>query len=161
MSGNNYLDHVVKMTRGASESLFRNVRAMPEDRQVWKPLDEGRSAIDIVKECTMSPLWFAPILQNRAMPEFSEEDQQKGQQLMDSWKTIDDCEAASKENSEMLYGVIKDFPHEELDKSVRLPFGEGFDATMAEIASFQYWNLVYHWGQLSYIQTLYGDRDMH
>ena len=159
---NNYLEHVVKLTRGATEALFRNARAMPEDKFTWQPLDEGRSAMDLVKECTMSPLWFGKILNAQTMPEFTEEEQQQGKAMQDSWVTIDDCERASNEHSQMLYDAIEKFPVEALEKSIHLPFGkEGFDATMAEIAMFQYWNLVYHWGQLSYIQTLYGDRDMH
>ena len=162
MSENNYLEHVVKMTKGATEAIFAAARKMPEDKVTWKPLDEGRSALEQLRECAMSPNWFAPILAHKAMPEFKEEDMAKAQQLQASWNSIDDCEKACKEHSENLYQIIRDFPESELSKVIHLPFGSegGFDASLAEVAMFQYWNLTYHWGQINYIQTLYGDKNM-
>jgi hypothetical protein len=37
----------------------------------------------------------------------------------------------------------------------------GAKMTFAELLFLNYWNLVYHQGQIAYIQTLYGDREMH
>ena len=45
-----------------------------------------------------------------------------------------------------------------------LPFGPGGSMqtfTVAELTEYPRWNANYHQGQIGYIQTLYGDRDMH
>jgi len=159
---NVYVEQVVKLTKNATEAIFDSARRMPEDKLNWKPLDEGRSALEQLREVAMSPVWFGPILEKQSMPEFSEEEQAQGQKLMESWNSIDDCYQACKANSQTLYEVILKTSESDFDKSIYLPFGgdKGINATVAEIAMFQYWNLTYHWGQINYIQTMYGDKEM-
>jgi len=77
------------------------------------------------------------------------------------WKTIDDCERVCKENSEKLYEVIRSVSEADFEISVHLPFGGGMDRSLADVMMFHYWNIVYHVGQINFIQTLYGDKEMH
>ncbi|HEY5596908.1 MAG TPA: hypothetical protein VIL47_06555 [Candidatus Bipolaricaulota bacterium] len=157
-----YQDQVIRMTKSAAEGLFRAARAMPPDKLTWKVLDKGRSALDLLRECAQSPSWFAPMLKHQAPPpEFTKDDMAAAQQQREQWKSATDCEKACKDSSETLYAVIKSFPDKDLAKEIKLPWGENFIASMADIAMFQYWNLVYHLGQVNFIQTLYGDKDMH
>lgn len=157
-----YQEQVIRMTKSATEGLFRAARAMPADKLTWKVLDQGRSALDLLKECAQSPAWFGSILKNQSPPpDFTEADMAAAQKQRDQWKTLADCEKACKASSESLYAVIKGFPDKDLSKEIKLPWGENFTASMADIAMFQYWNLVYHLGQINFIQTLYGDKEMH
>ena len=150
------------MTKSAAESLFRAARAMPPDKLTWKVLDQGRSALDLLRECAQSPQWFGSMLKHQApTPEFTKTDMAASQKQREQWKSATDCEKACKDSSESLYAVIKSFPDKDLAKEIKLPWGENFIASMADIAMFQYWNLVYHLGQINFIQTLYGDKEMH
>jgi hypothetical protein len=32
--------------------------------------------------------------------------------------------------------------------------------TFEDCIAYIYWNTAYHWGQLMYVQTMYGDKEM-
>ncbi len=156
-----YADQVIRMTKSATEHLFRTARPMPPDKLTWKVQDQGRSALDQIQECAQSSLWFAPMLVNQRAPEFTEEGMAAAAKQRAAWTTLDACEKACKEHNKALFQAVRDFPEADWNKEIKLPFGENFVASMADIALFHYWNLVYHTGQIGFIQTLYGDRDMH
>lgn len=156
-----YSDQVIRMTQSATEHLFRTARTMPQDKFAWKVLDTGRSALDLLQECAQSPLWFAPMLEHQSAPaSFSEADAEAARKQRTAWKTLDACEKVCKEHSKALHQAVRNFPEADWKKEIKLPFGENFVASMADIALFQYWNLVYHTGQINFIQTLYGDMEM-
>ena len=156
-----YQDQVIRATSKSVEDLFRNARAMPEDKIEWKPLDKGRSVLDQLQECAQAPIWYVSMLESRKAPEFDEDTRKKAGEERQQWKTIDECEKVCGENSERLAELIDTFPDEDLEIMITLPFGDGMVVSMADVMMFQYWNNVYHIGQLSYIQTLYGDMEMH
>ncbi len=56
---------------------------------------------------------------------------------------------------------MKDFPDEKFDDKFTLPFDGGQVITMKENMAYPMWNFTYHQGQIAYIQTLYGDRNMY
>ena len=43
----------VKLNREAAQTLIRNVRAMPEDKVTWQPLDKGRTTLSQLQECAI------------------------------------------------------------------------------------------------------------
>jgi hypothetical protein len=49
------------------------------------------------------------------------------------------------------------FPEAEMNDEITLPWGT---YTLAAVMGFPAWNLNYHFGQINYIQTLYGDFSM-
>jgi hypothetical protein len=52
-------------------------------------------------------------------------------------------------------------PDERLAETKWLPFNGGRDHTYLEMLEYPRWNATYHLGQVAYIQTLYGDREIH
>lgn len=156
-----YQDSAIEMTRQAIDDLFRVTRAMPADKLEWKPLEAGRSALEQLQECAQAPSWFAPLLVNKVFPDFDPEQMKKAREASSQWKTIDECERVCRENSEKLFDVIRDFPDADLPVTIHLPFGGGMDRSLRQVILFHHWNLVYHLGQINYIQTLYGDMEMH
>lgn len=156
-----YQERVIQMTQNATDAIFNAARAMPEDKLNWSVLDAGRSALDLLQECSQSPIWFGSILKTRSTPEFSEQAWEEGNQQRQQRQTIAACEQACHGFSSELYRIIQEFPDAELESEIHLPFGKGFKASFAEICMYQYWNLTYHWGQINFIQTLYGDQEMH
>jgi hypothetical protein len=49
----------------------------------------------------------------------------------------------------------------DLDVEHPLPWNADAKMTTADMMFFPYWNLVYHVGQINYIQLLLGDTEMH
>jgi len=155
-----FKEELIQMTDKAGQEFLLNVRAMPPDKLTWKPLDTGRSALDLLQEVAQSASYVIPILETRQVPDFNAEMFTGLMAERQTWDTIEKCESVMKANHARLFEIIRDFPDEDLQQTVHLPFAGGFDQTMAEIMSYQYWNLSYHLGQVCYIQTLYGDMEM-
>ncbi len=152
-------DFLIRLTREQLEALFRNARALPEDRLDWRPMDQGRSALDQVRECAAIPRLLTRVLRERAFNVGSEE----MEALRAEWATwsLDEAERIGREETETFLEVLASMSEEELQKRIPVPFFGGVERTLAEIASTHVWNLIYHIGQIAYIQTLLGDREMH
>lgn len=152
-----FRDSIIEMTKYATNALFRTARAVPDDKLEWKPLDEGRSVKEQLQECAYTPLYFMGLI---SPPKDDATDNAQGEAATAEtpW-SIDVCEAECHANSERLYKLISTLTDEQLQEMVELPWSE--KASKAQVAGLQYWNLVYHQGQISYIQTLYGDVEFH
>lgn len=153
------IDVIVTDTRKAAETLAANLSAMPDDRQDWRPLDAGRSALDQVQECAVINDFCAAILRDRKTPEGWSYDSYKAEcaKLDTPAKAVQ----ALGEATERLAAAITAFPSDALEIEVKLPFGDDFRASFLRVILMPYYNMVYHTGQIAYIQTLYGDTQMH
>lgn len=147
----------IAMTQKMVDDFFVAARAVPQDKLEWKPLDMGRSVLSLAQECAFSPTWAPDLLINRSMPDMTDEDLEAMTQFTSQWTTLDECERVCRENCEKLYAVIREFPESDLQETVTIQWGT---FSMAELILLQYWNMLYHYGQINYIQTLYGDFQM-
>lgn len=155
-----YVDQIIRMTTNAAKDFVKNVRALPEDKVSWKVLDTGRSALDQFQEVAQSPLYVISMLELRACPPFEPEKWEQARVQRSGW-TVDECEAKLNENLATLFKAFREFPEEDLSIEIDLPFIEGLRQSMADIMAYPYWNISYHAGQVCFIQTLYGDKEMH
>lgn len=151
-------DLAIQMTQRILEDLFVAARAMPPEKLEWRPLEMGRSALDQLQECAQA-LQFAPaMIRNEGSlvltPEFLEQARQERR----TWTALEVCEQHARANALVFYEAVRALPDSSLPQLVELPFGT---FRMSEILFGQYWNMLYHYGQINYIQTLYGDYEMH
>ena len=147
----------VKLNREAAETLIRNVRALPEDKAAWQPLDKGRTALSQLQECAIICGLSIYTLANHTLPpDFNET---FGRELPEI-DTVDKAIARLEERTEKLAATIEAFQDADLEKTVTMPWRPD-PTSLAELMFMNYWNVVYHIGQISYIQTLYGDNEMH
>lgn len=154
-------DHMVQITRDAAKEAFRYARAVPEDKRDWKPLDLGRSVLDQCREMAMCPKWALDIISEAPQPEWDETTMEAVHKEGEQWNTVDECEAECNRRLELLFEFFGTMTDEHLAKTKWLPYDGGRDFTMAEMMDYPRWNFTYHLGQISYIQTLYGDKEMH
>ena len=161
MTSMTYQERVIALTRSAIDTLFRTARAVPADKLDWRPLDEGRSVLDQLQECAQIPLWHARFLQTRVVYPVDEESFRQELEKRRQWSTLDECERACRDNGERLFAAIRAIPDDELDHMIELPFNGGMSLSLADILMLHHNNTIYHLGQINYIQTLYGDKDMH
>ncbi|HZT41420.1 MAG TPA: hypothetical protein VFA07_04495 [Chthonomonadaceae bacterium] len=146
-----------KLNREVGAGLARNFQAMPPDKQTWKPLDAGRSALSQIQECAGINLWAAQMLRDRAVPPI---DESWMQQMQSQDDTPEKAVAGLQAGTDALVAAIEAFPAEHLEDTLVLPW-DPTPTSMAEVMMLAYWNMVYHIGQINYIQTLYGDQEMH
>lgn len=72
------------------------------------------------------------------------------------WTTLEECERVLEFNLNLLFKAIGGFPSDRLMDTVTEPWGS--ETTYLDLMMYQYWNTVWHTGQIAYIQTLLGDR---
>lgn len=156
-----YQDMIIEATARAAEEFFRYARAVTEERLEWKPLDAGRSVLDLAREAAMTPDWARESLESDASPEWNDEKMAEQKRLMDSWTAIHECESQCLRRLEKFYATVRDFPDDRLTATKWLPYEGGRDFTFAEMMDYPRWNFNYHTGQVAYIQTLYGDKEMY
>ena len=154
-------DYMIDATKAAAAAAFKTARGTAADRLDWKPLDEGRSVLDQCREMAMCPKWAEDIISGVQMPEWNEETAAAVKAEQEQWNTIEDCEAECNRRLESLFEMYQKMPDEKLSETKWLPFDGGRDFTMEEMMGYPRWNFTYHLGQISYIQTLYGDKEMH
>lgn len=146
------------LTRDVAHSLARTVQAMPAEKQMWKVLDTGRNAYDMILECVGANWFVAEILKTKDVPQM---DPHKRDDLPVQADTVDKALALLRISAEELADAQEAFPDDLLEQNVTLPFGGGISKPFAWVMMVGYWNMTYHLGQINYIQTLYGDMDMH
>ncbi len=152
----NYQDHMKTATQAAAAEAFRYAKATPADKLGWSPLDAGRSVADQCWEMAMCPTWAYDIIEGRA------DDNSSGTALDKSaFATPEEWEAECNARLEKLFDLFGTISDERLAETKWLPYDGGRDFTVAEMMDYPRWNFNYHLGQISYIQTLLGDKEMH
>lgn len=145
---------IADRTAEMSGTLVRAIRKMPTDKTEWKPLDNGRTVLDQVQECVGANKFALTVLQTYTLPERDPDHTERLQKELD---TLDKAVAALEGSTAQIVAAIKEFPTEKLDEKIVLPFRGGFETSYAWVANFCYMHLTYHYGQINYVQTLYGD----
>ena len=147
-------EYIIADAMKSFDNFMVGARKVPAEKLAWKPLDNGRSVLDQAQECALCPLWVPGLLEKRGFDPsgFEAFEAAKGQLT-----TLDACEAAGKANLSTMTDAINAFPDADMDVKIDLPWG---NYTLCEIMGFPAWNLKYHFGQVNYIQTLYGDFSM-
>ena len=154
-------DYMIDVTKAAAAEAFKCAKATASDKIDWAPMDNGRSVLDQCRELAMCPTWAKAIIANEPMPEPTEEGLAAMRAEQEQWKTVEDCEAECNKRLETLFDLYRNMPDEQLAETKWLPYDGGRDFTMPEMMDYPRWNFNYHLGQIAYIQTLYGDKDMH
>lgn len=157
-----YQTMLINRTREAVETLFRNARAVPADKIDWVPMGDARTVLSMLQECAYAPNHFIPILETKQTPASMTPDSYKESFVIRAqWTTIDECEKVCKENTERMLAIIDAMTDEDMEIIVPLPYGRGMNKSLADLANMHLANLIYHNGQIAYIQTMLGDREMH
>jgi len=147
-------DFIADQTELVSKGIIHNARALPADKLEWKPMGHGRSAMSQLRECAVSPDIFIRALSGKGY-NYLDEDKVKSEAL----DSVDSAERCLNDGNAILLKLIRNLPDERLCEKIDLPWGATW--SLIEVANMHYWNLVYHVGQINYLQTLLGDFEMH
>ncbi len=153
-----YTSMVANSLRESAKAIVRIVNSTQPDKIEWSPLGEGRTVLDMVQECAVISLMSQETFSKCTQPEF---DFELFGKLKVEYNTIEKAIEAINTNTEALAKIIEAFPDDKLSVTIHLPFGSGLTKTFAEFMMMPVNNMIYHYGQINYIQTLYGDKEMH
>lgn len=155
-----YQDYMIDVTQKAADEAFRYAKAVPADKLDWSPLDNGRSVLSQCREMAQCPKWCEDIIQGTS-GNWDEEAMAAVQKEAEQWTTVEACQEECNRRLAKLNEVFKGISDERLNETKWLPYDGGRDFTMIEMMDYPRWNFNYHLGQISYIQCLLGDKDMH
>lgn len=150
-----------RMTREALEALFRAARHLPEDRLDWTPMGEARTLRTLLYECAMTTPFYIAAAQGR-MEEFAslapdEAMQELWRRRSEAAGILEGAEAVARETFDELCKALEAVPDVRLRDLQPHPMDPSRQATTADLLFLAYWNLVYHTGQINYLQTMLGD----
>lgn len=145
-----------KLTLDVAKSIKPFIDATPADKAGWKPLEQGRSILELVQECAVVNAWFAEMLRTGSVPNLDTAAYEAACAALD---TIEKAGAALEANTATLAAVIEAFPDEKLEEELVFPWG--MKTTCGHALFTAQGHMSYHQGQIAYIQVLYGDAEMH
>ena len=150
-----------RTTLSAAGEFFMYCAAVPEDKLDWQPAEGTRSVRELMREVAWCPKWAADIVSGKPF-EWSEEIQAQMKETESHWVTVEECERVFREHFAQFDAVLETFPAEKLAQEMPLPFDTGGKIYKGlDNLEFPHWNIVYHLGQVAYIQKMYGDHKMY
>ncbi|MBW3635453.1 MAG: DinB family protein [Armatimonadetes bacterium] len=143
------------------DGLLRTFNAVPDDKLDWKPLDAGRSVLDLVGEAAQTPAMVHGIIDMQTqVPDSIGEmfGQMRAQRA--GWSKADVMQHLET-NHGALIAAIEGLSEEDLGRIVTMPMGGGMTMPLAAWMMMAYRTYISRFAQINYIQTLYGDTEMH
>lgn len=151
-------DFIADQTAYCGEALIRQAEAIPAEKQNWAP-EGGRSALDQVAECAIIGGHMPDILRNKTMPDFTPEMIEAFEAAKSSLDTLAKAAEALRASNRQLVDFVRSLPDADLEGMMKFWGPEPW--RVVDVADYHRWNMVYHTGQICYLQTLLGDKDMH
>ncbi|MBI1729266.1 DinB family protein [Candidatus Acetothermia bacterium] len=134
----------------ATEYLCNYAQHVPADKVDWKP-DSSTKSVREILEHTIEVNQFFKSLISGAAPE-------KGATPLKSEK-YEKIITGVRSSGEELAGVIRNLKDTQLRESRQAPQGKSWEVTRAIGTAGTH--IAYHWGQIGYLQTIWGDAEDH
>lgn len=160
-----FQEQVIRLTQRALGDVVRALEALPPERLAWSPGGAARSALAQAEELAKSADFLLPYLSGVALEEaetHAEIKEDPGEKRdPEPSERLSRLLQGAQESTARFCAAVDALPESSLEEEVSLPFGEGVQFLRSDICLLHYWNLVYHLGQINYIQLMGGDREMH
>ena len=153
-------DLILNLLQTGEQSLIRTFNAVPDDKLNWKPLDQGRTALDAFSEAAQTCSMMTQLVESKGETKPSREMFAKMSAERASW-TKDDALAAMNTGAAALYTAIGVLSEDELAMPITMPMGGGMTMPMSAWIMMAYRGFISRMAQINYIQTLYGDMESH
>lgn len=153
----NVKEHLIQSTRSAQAMMTNDLKAIPQEQHRVSPGGCARDALNLVAECAMVNGFVAHFLQTGSFERPSAEDRQAH---LASFDTAEKALNYLEQETSRLVAAIEAVDENTLGDLIEsTPLGRPM--TRFGIAQLPSVHMMYHDGQLNYIQTLLGDDRMH
>lgn len=137
--------------------ITNDLNAIPVEKRGASPGGAGRTPLNIVAECAYVNRRCAQYLKTLVPPERPTDEERET--FLNSFDTAEKAIAYLEETAAELAEAIDGFDGAQWGETTEFPFGRPM--TFFGIAELPSVHLMYHDGQLNYIQTLYDDKEIH
>jgi len=146
------------LTEKAIHDLVAVANATPEDKVTWRPAPDVRPVLEQLVECCLANQMWADILRTHIHALLPDGVASRAYEELD---TLPRVTQHLQVTGSRLIGIIRGLPDAALPIIVAFPWKPREGRPIAECCLHACWNMTYHLGQISYIQTLYGDQEEH
>ena len=151
---------IVGAIQSSYEQLLSTAQATPDDKMNWKPLDNGRTVLDLLGDAAQTAEMVNQMVATRGEVKPSREMFQQMRAERADW-TREDATKHLQENTAVLLETLRDTPDDVLKQPLHLPIGGGMTMPLGGWAMMANRTFTSRMAQINYIQTLYGDFDSH
>lgn len=154
------LETSASKTAASAARLKHLLTFVPDDKLNWSPSSTSRSALGLAAHCGLTSRSFVDLMLGR-MPDPMPPMEVFFTELIAAEKTIDSREAANAlidESTEELTAAIRTLTDEQIASSPETPFGP---VPMTNLLGLFWLHIDGHIAQLEYLQTTWGDLDLH
>jgi hypothetical protein len=142
----------------AMEHFLRVLSFVPEDKLTWRPTPTAKSALQIAAHCAGYSGAFAAVIRSGLFPRTTEEFLGPIQSIIKSIATTDDVDAALRKGTAETLAALDTVRPEQIGASVATPIGLQPFTFFVDIPAR---HLFSHTAQLDYLQTCWGDQEVH
>jgi len=143
----------VEMTRMVTKELLTALKYIPDEKLDWVPMGSAKTPRAIIVECGAGYKWLAAELRGDENAAQAWENAQAA-----SYPTRDTLREFIEASEAELAAAIDGLTEDQLDEKRKVFWGE---ETLRNLLWMGVMHTNYHVGQLNYIQTLWGDTEMH
>jgi hypothetical protein len=146
-----------------AQTIGRTVPFTPADKRNWAPMGAARTTMDVIQECAEALERITKFMKtgqfDRPTPEARAA---RAEALKKNPPKFEDLKTRLQKAAEAYAQAIEKFPEERWTEMVPSPFPSlGQQMPLGTLLGIPVFNMVYHWGQINYIQTMLGDTEMH
>ena len=153
-------DVMIQLLTNARNGLVRTAQAVPEDKLNWRPLENGRTTLDLLGDAAQRPRFISQLLAEQDTYQLPPDFMAQLRAERQNW-TREQCLQKLQDETDTLFEQIRALPDEDLARVVTLPLGGGLTLPLAGWIMMVYRTYISRFAQINYIQTLYGDFEPH
>jgi hypothetical protein len=152
------LEPVARVVRWGVESMAFNLGQLPEDKLNWKPSPESKSALEMTGEVigVMRTMQRLVTTGSFERPAGAEDEAQRPTPYVPP-SGLEEAQRQLAETGEAFAAALEK-AGPELERSVETQYGTMLGS---RVVLWGMIDLVHHHGQISYLQSLLGDKEMH
>ena len=144
----NFQDLESRRLKAQADYFVKTAEQISEDKANEKPSETAMSAREIVDHCTETNAAMGRML-GEDVPDYDPSSAESFQKSLNVFQTS--CDRLSE--------TLANVPDERLEEEIETSGGNQMPLT--RIMSIPAVHIGYHWGQLAYLQTLWGDTEDH
>ena len=143
------------------EMFLRNLSHVPEDRLHWAPTPTAKSALRIAAHTALYAGRFAKMIRERQLPNPENLDEWLAKQRSEEEAITgrEEMMTAFREGTDEVLAALDTLASEDMD--MVLASGQGFTVPIRQLMALPGWHATLHVGQIDYLQTCWGDAEVH
>ena len=142
--------------QNAAELMVKDLKHIPEDKLTVSPMGCARSPLAFIAEVVGFNMMVAGLLSGKEAKMLNEDERTA---FENSFTTKEKGSEEIKSSTKMLCDALDNCSEEDLAREVTAPWG--MQMKLYKMAQITGSHMMYHDGQLNYIQCLYGDGAFH